>query len=101
MATREAVTFAMSTSGFPSDRIANTIATAVTTRILVLRIRDEISALSQAFLVPGCSGSSVSSDRKREIGSFAAMADASTQKSGIPGISFLLFLLASTLLSTA
>jgi hypothetical protein len=59
VATREAVVFVNSTSGFPTNRIANTIAAAVTTKILVLRIRDEIAALCQAFPITGCSGSSV------------------------------------------
>ena len=58
MATREGVTFEKSTSGFPINRIANTIGAVVTTK-MVLRIRDEIAALSQAFQIPGCSGSSV------------------------------------------
>ncbi len=95
MPTREAVAFARSANGFPT-KIAKTIAAAVTT--LVVRIRDEIAALPQAFPIPGCSGSSVRSERKRGIRSFVAMGDASTlnAKSGIPGISFLLFLLAGT-----
>jgi len=95
--TREAVAFARNANGFPT-KIAKTIAAAVTTKILVVRIRDEIAALPQAFPIPGCSGSSVRSERKRGIRSFVAMGDASTlnAKSGIPGISFLLFLLAGT-----
>jgi hypothetical protein len=52
------VAFAKSTIGFPTDRIAKTITAAVTTKILVLRFRDETAALSQAFPIPGCSGSS-------------------------------------------
>ena len=103
MPTRKAVAFAKSTLGFPIDRTANTIAAAVTIKVPILRIRDAITALSQAFKIPACSGSSVRSERKRGIGSFAAMGDASTlnAKSGIPSISFLLFLLASTLRSRA
>ena len=57
MATREAIAFSTSTSGFPPNRIAKTIAAAVTTKILVLTIRDDITALS--FPITGCSGSSL------------------------------------------
>ena len=65
MSTCEAVTFAKSATGSPIDRIAKSIAVAVTNKILVLRIRDEITGLSQVFSIPGCSGSSACSERKR------------------------------------
>jgi hypothetical protein len=65
MLTSEAVTFAKSATGFSTSRIA--ITDAVTTKILILRIRDEITALSQAF---SKSGSSACSERKRGKGWF-------------------------------
>jgi hypothetical protein len=79
MLTSEAVTFAKSATGFSTSRIA--ITDAVTTKILVLRIRDEITALSQAF---SKFGSSACSERKRGKGwfgvkpSFVGIGDAST-----------------------
>jgi hypothetical protein len=63
------VAVAKTAIGFPTDRIAKTIAAAVTTKILVLRIRDEITALSQAFPRPGCVDSSAGLERNRGIGS--------------------------------
>src|SRR6267378_4704918 len=67
MSTSDAVTFAKNATGFPTDRSAIPIAipVTVTTKILVLRIRDEITALSQAFPISCCSGSSACSERKR------------------------------------
>jgi hypothetical protein len=73
MATGDAVTLAKNTSGFPTDRIAKTIDAAVMSKILVLRISDEITAMSQAFPVSGCSGCSTGSARKRGIRSFVAI----------------------------
>ena len=66
MSTSEAVTFAKSAAGSSTHRIAT--ADAVTTKILVLRIRDQITALSRAMTIPGCSGSSARSERKRGKG---------------------------------
>jgi hypothetical protein len=43
--TKEAVAFVNRTCGFPFDRTPNTIAAAVTTKMLVLRVRDETAAL--------------------------------------------------------
>src|SRR5205807_8770640 len=57
-----------SMSGFPTDTIAKPIAAAATTKMLVLRIRDQITALSRAMTIPGCSGSSARSERKRGKG---------------------------------
>jgi hypothetical protein len=77
VATSGAVTFAKNTSGLPTDRIAKTIDAAIISKTLVLRISDEMTAMSQAFLIPGCSGSSAGSARKRGIRSFVAMGNAS------------------------
>jgi hypothetical protein len=93
------VAFLKSTSGFLADRTANTIAAAVTNQIPVVSIRDAITALSHACKLPGCSGTSIGSERKGGIGSFVAMGDASALKckNRAPGISFFLFLLTGTL----
>src|ERR1700747_370580 len=83
MSTGEAVTSAKSVTGFPIHRIALPIAVAVTTKILALRIRDEITALSKTFLIRCCSSSSARSERKRGEGSsgvklsFVGIGDAS------------------------
>ena len=57
MPTREAVAFA-STIGFSTDRTAKTIPAVVTTKILIFMICDAVTALSQAFKMPTCWGSS-------------------------------------------
>src|ERR1700730_12098115 len=72
MPTSEAVAFAKSAIGFPTARTVKTIAAAVTTKILVLRFRDEIAALYQTFPVAGGSHSSAGSERKRGTGSSEA-----------------------------
>jgi tellurite resistance protein len=79
--TKEAVPFSKSASGFLTDRTANTIAAAVTKQIAVVSIRDAITALSYACKLPACSGTSIGSERKRGMGSFVAMGNASA-----PGI---------------
>jgi hypothetical protein len=103
VATREAVAFAKSGSGFSTRSIARKTAADVTTKIrmFVLRIRDEVAAVSQAFPIPSCSGSSARSEKKRGLRSFVAMGDASTLNAtiGHAGLGFLLFLLTGTPLS--
>jgi hypothetical protein len=69
MPTSEAVAVAKTAIGFPKDRVAKTIAVAATTKILVLRMRDEITALSQALPRPGGLVSSAGPERNRGMGS--------------------------------
>ena len=93
MANKEAVAFSKSASGFLTDRTANTIAAAVTNQIPIVSIRDAVTALSHGRKLAVCSGISIGLERKRGIGSFVSMGDASAlnAKIGHPGISFLLF----------
>jgi hypothetical protein len=76
VSTREAVVFGKSAGGFPTNKTVETIA-PVANKILVLRIRDAITALSQAFPILGCSGPSTRPEKKRGTRS-GAMGDAST-----------------------
>src|SRR5260370_40003607 len=61
MSTSEAVMFAKNATGFPTNR--NAITAAATTKILVLRTRDQITVLSKAMPVADCSGLSARSER--------------------------------------
>jgi hypothetical protein len=72
----------------------NTIDAAVTNQIPIASIRDAVTALSHGCKLAVCSGTSIGLERKRGIGSFVSMGDASAlnAKIGHPGISFLLFL---------
>ena len=99
MANKEAVAFSKSASGFLTDRTANTIAAAVTNQIPIVSIPDAVTALSHACKLPVCSGTSIGLERKRGIGLFVAMDNASALKckKRASCISFLLFLLTSTL----
>ena len=85
MANKEAVAFSKSASGFLTDRTANTIAAAVTNQIPIVSIRDAVTALSHGRKLAVCSGISIGLERKRGMGSFVSMRDASvlSAKSGI------------------
>ena len=62
MSTSEAVMFAKNATGFSTNR--NAITAAVTTKILVLRTRDQIAVLSKAMRGADCPSLSARSERK-------------------------------------